>query len=174
MASEPFYYLGKILKPHGNKGHLLVQLVSAHPPDIEKIASVHLDLDGEMIPFFAEVLEIRNNGRAVIHLEDVTSVDEAGSFSERKIFIPSSLLPEPAGNKFYSGEIIGFTVSDKSFGVIGTVEEVVEMPVQSLLRVRDEKIEILIPIVEAIVRKIDRKKRIIHIDAPEGLIGIYR
>jgi len=174
MAGEPFYCLGQIAKPHGNKGHLLVNLDTGNPTDLDRITLLYLDLDGEMVPFATETLEVRNNGKAVLRLEDVITVDDAERFAGKKIFIPVSALPEPSDNKFYFHEVTGFTVCDKQLGAIGTVAGVLEMQYQSLLQVKDREKEILIPIVEAIVRKIDRKKRIIYIDAPGGLIGLYR
>ena len=40
------------------------------------------------------------------------------------------------------------------------------------LIMNDEK-EVLIPLREGLVRKIDRKNKVMHIDAPPGLIELY-
>jgi len=44
---------------------------------------------------------------------------------------------------------------------------------QALLQVRFGEKEILIPAVDQIMKEIDRKKKIIYIEAPDGLIEIY-
>jgi len=174
MTSDPFHYLGKIIKPNGNKGYVLIELDTDFPGDLHTINSVHLELDGEMIPFQTEFQEIRNNGKAVVRLIDCNSVEEAGALAGKKIFITSSLFPKLDDDHLFFQEIIGYTVTDKKLGKIGIVGGVLEMQYQSLLKVVDEKNEILIPMVPEILTSIDRNLLTIFIDAPEGLIGIYR
>lgn len=174
MAGDPLYYLGKTIKPHGNAGHLLVQLDAESLGDPKEIRSLYLDLDGELVPFLIEFLELRANGRAVIRFEDLNSVEEAKPLTGKEIFVSSSFLPNPSENGFHSQEVTGYSVVDKQQGMIGVVDKVIKMQYQSLLQIRNENNEILIPIVDAIVKRVDRKKRTIFIEAPEGLIGIYR
>jgi 16S rRNA processing protein RimM len=83
------------------------------------------------------------------------------------------LLPPLTGNRFYYHEVKGYTVMDKNFGNAGIVEEVLEYPHQAVLRVLLRNKEILIPITDDIVLDVDREKRIIHTEAPEGLIELY-
>ncbi|MEI6457138.1 MAG: ribosome maturation factor RimM [bacterium] len=173
MAGDPFYCLGKILKPHGNKGHLLVHLDVGNPGDYENIRSVYVDLDGERIPYLAEVLEIRNNGNAILRFEDITTIGEAEPLTGKKLYLPVAVLPVLDENQFYFHEVTGFTVIDKTLGAIGIVGSVIEMQYQSLLQVKHQDREILIPLVDEIVKTIDRETRTILIEAPDGLIGIY-
>ena len=77
------------------------------------------------------------------------------------------------GNKLYYHEIIGFTGEDDSFGTVGKITGVNDTTSQPLLEVLHEAIEILIPINDAIIQKVDRKAKTIHIAAPEGLIDLY-
>ena len=62
---------------------------------------------------------------------------------------------------------------DNQHGNIGKVEYVLDLPQQSLMQIVFGEKEILIPIVDEIVLKVDRRKKEIHILAPEGLIEIY-
>ena len=61
MNKDDFFYLGKILKTHGNKGQVIVLLDVDDPEDYLALESVYLDLHGERIPFFIGSLELKHN-----------------------------------------------------------------------------------------------------------------
>ncbi len=173
MAGDSFYYLGKILKTYGNNGHLLVRLEVDDPEEYTSLETVYLDLDGERIPFFLDEIEIKHNQKAVFRFQDVSSIEEAEIYTGRKIFLPLKNLPKLEGNKFYYHEVTGFSVIDKKHGSIGTITGILDLPHQSLFRIMHGKKEILVPVVDEIIKQVDREKKIIHIEAPEGLIEIY-
>jgi 16S rRNA processing protein RimM len=62
---------------------------------------------------------------------------------------------------------------DEVMGEIGQIETVLEYPNQNVFQVFKDKKEILIPIRDEIIKKVDRKKKTITILAPEGLIDLY-
>jgi 16S rRNA processing protein RimM len=89
------------------------------------------------------------------------------------MYLPITELPSLKGNRFYYHEIIGFQVSDQQHGDIGVVEDILELPHQALFQIRFGEKEILIPIVDEIIKKVDRRKKVLLIEAPPGLIEIY-
>jgi len=159
MDQDKFYYVGKILKRHGNHGHLVALLEVDDARDYQKIESVYVDVAHERIPFFIE--------------SDVSTGEHADVFAGKEIFLPISLLPKLDGNCFYFHEVTGFMVVDEAFGEIGTIEAVLELPQQALLQIRHYKKEILIPAVDEVILKVDRDARTMHIRAPKGLIELY-
>ena len=62
---------------------------------------------------------------------------------------------------------------DQNHGNIGVIGDILELPHQSLFQVQHGEKEILIPIVDDIIQKVDRKKKVLMIEAPAGLIEIY-
>jgi 16S rRNA processing protein RimM len=173
MNKEDFYYLGKILKTHGNKGQVQVHLDVDDPETYHKLESVYLDLHGERIPFFITTLELKHNRKAIVQFQDFDTLEDAESLQGLEMYLPIAELPALKGNQFYYHEIKGFEVVDKNHGNIGVVEDILELPHQSLFQIRFGEKEILIPIVDDIIHKVDRKKKILVIGAPEGLIEIY-
>jgi len=173
MNKDDFYYLGKILKTHGNKGQVLVHLDVDDPDDYNKLESVYLDLQGERIPFFILSLELKHNRKAVVQFQDFNTLEDAESLQGLEMYLPATELPALKGNQFYFHEIIGYQVTDQHHGNIGVVEDILELPHQALFQVRHGEKEILIPIVDEIIQKVDRKKKRLTIDAPAGLIEIY-
>ena len=67
----------------------------------------------------------------------------------------------------------GFTVIDSIKGNIGTLVKVMDLPRQALLQIASGEKEILIPLLDEVILKVDRKKKVLHILAPEGLIEFY-
>jgi 16S rRNA processing protein RimM len=84
-----------------------------------------------------------------------------------------SELPPLEGNKFYFHEIKDFRVVDVAHGKIGVVDGVLDLPQNPLIKIIFKEKEILIPITDDIIKKVDRKNKEISIDAPDGLIDIY-
>ena len=68
--------------------------------------------------------------------------------------------------------LLGFSVIEKK-KALGKVLEVIEQPLQILLRIEIDGKEVLIPINESTLVKVDHKAEKIHVDLPEGLLDIY-
>jgi 16S rRNA processing protein RimM len=173
MNKDDFYYLGKVIKTYGNKGHVMVILDVDDPAEYTKLESVFLDLQGERIPFFIEELELKHNKKAVVRFQDVNSIEDAEIYAGLEMYLPASDLPVLDGDQFYFHEIKGFRVVDLKHGEIGIIDDILELPLQSLFQIRQGEREILIPVVDEVIVNVDRENRILRIDAPEGLIEIY-
>lgn len=173
MNKDDYFYLGKVLKTFGSKGHLLVYLDVDNPESYSNLETLFIGIDNDRIPYFVRELELKQKNNVVIGLEDVETVDDARLFVGRELYLPSGMLPQLKGKKFYYHEIIGFSVIDENHGNIGMVSSVLDLPHQSLMQVMLGTKEILIPVVDAVLLKVDRKKRELQIRAPEGLIEVY-
>lgn len=170
--SNDFFYLGMITKPFGYKGQLFIYLDTDEPEKYTSLDAVFLDIDGEMIPYMIEEFQYRDNNLAVIKFADI-SPDEAKSLVKSELYLPCSMLPPLTGNKFYFHEVIGFSVIDKEKGNIGICREFIEISHQPIMQIELGDKEILIPAVDEYLKELDREKKIIYIEAPEGLIDIY-
>ena len=173
MNKDDFYYLGKVLKTHGNKGQVMVHLDVDDPDIYQKLESVYLDLHGERIPFFIASLELKHNRKAVVKFQDFDNLEDAESLQGLEMYLPITELPALKGNRFYYHEIVGFNVFDEVHGNIGVIDDILELPHQSLFQIRFGEKEILIPVVDEIIQKVDRRKKLLMIAAPPGLIEIY-
>ena len=82
-------------------------------------------------------------------------------------------LPKLEGNKFYFHEIIGFNVVDEEKGNIGKIREIYDNMTQPIMAIDFGEKEILIPLIDEVIKQVDRQNKTIHIKAPQGLIDIY-
>lgn len=173
MAEPGFFYLGRILKTFGNKGHLLALLDVDNPEEYLQLESVYLNLQGTQVPFFIEELEIKHAKKVMLRFQDVYSIADAEIYSGLEMYLPLNQLVPLEGDQFYFHEVKGYQVIDRQYGEIGLIEDVLELPHQSLFQIKWGDREILIPVVDEIIKQVDREHRIVKIEAPEGLIDIY-
>ncbi len=173
MKKEDCFYLGKIVKKYSFKGELLIKLDTDEPELYESLDSMLIDLRGSLVPFFVESSQLHKSELLRVKFEDVNSEADADSLIKSDIYLPLSFLPKLADDKFYFHEIIGFTVEDVKFGTVGIVKSINDTTAQALFEIDRNGVEILIPMNDAFIKKVDKKKQIITVDTPDGLIDLY-
>ena len=169
---DDHYFLGKVYKPNGYKGKVNIYLDVDNPLEYESLKMVFLDKNGMLIPYFIKNIHILNN-KAVVEFQDVDSIEKAELISNSDLYLPLSELPELTGIQFYFHEVIGFSVVDKTKGELGAIRKIFEYPSQAVIQVFYQEKEILIPINPHVIIQVDREKKEIQIDAPDGLIELY-
>jgi 16S rRNA processing protein RimM len=169
---EGYFFLGKIIRTHGYKGGLKVVLDVDEPQEYRELDVVFVDMKGQLVPWMVESIHLERN-KANFKLKDLNTIEAAEKLVHSAIYLPVELLPKLRGNKFYYHEVTGFKVHDVNRGPLGIIDRVIELPTNPLLAISFQDKEILLPINDEIIRKVDRKKRLIEVEAPEGLIDIY-
>jgi len=173
MHKKDCFYLGKIVKKYSFKGELLVKLDTDEPELYDGLESVFVDLRNNLVPFFIESSQLHKSELLRIKFEDVDTEQDADSLLKCDLYLPLEFLPKLEDGKFYFHEIIGFKVEDVNFGAVGIVKSINDSTSQPLFEIDRNGIEILIPMNDAFIKKIDKKKKIITVDTPEGLIDLY-
>lgn len=171
MTKEECYRLGNITKPFGYKGQMVFYLDVDSPEDYAELDSVFVETKTGLVPYFFKVDNINGN-KAVVTFEDLTP-QEAQALAGHDLYLPLDLLPELTGNQFYFHEVTGFKVIDVEKGEIGIIQSIIEYPAQPLFSIMNGDKEILIPVIDPIIKKVDREQRTITIEAPNGLIDLY-
>lgn len=171
MTKEECFQLGKITKPFGYKGQVIFFLDVDSPDDYDGLDAVFVEVKGHLLPYFIKEIKINGN-KATVTFEDLKP-EEAQSLVGCELFLPLSMLPELTGNRFYFHEVKGWHVVDDEKGDIGIINSVIEYPAQPLFQIMKNETEILVPIIDQIIKKVDREKKTMFISAPNGLIDLY-
>ena len=169
---DEFFYLGTLTKPFGLKGGLCAFFESDNPENYNNLSAVFLEIDGEKIPYIIQEIIYRGNNQFIITFQDINA-DEARDFVGVELYLPISELPKLDGNRFYFHEVIGFRVVDAEKGDIGSCREFLEVSNNPIMVVDHEGTDILIPASQQFITCVDRENKMLHIQAPEGLIEIY-
>ena len=126
-----------------------------------------------LVPFFIESSSLHKNDFLRIRFEDITTEEQADALIGSDLYLPLKMLPKLSGNKFYFHEVIGFEVEDKRLGYVGEIQSINDTTAQPLFEVLKGDAEILIPMIDHFLVKVDRENKKIIMDLPEGLIEMY-
>ncbi len=173
MRKEDCFYLGKIAKKFSFKGEVLAYLDTDEPELYENLESVFVECNKHLVPFFIESSSIHKNDFLRIRFEDINSESEAEAILGNDLYLPLKMLPKLTGNKFYFHEVIGFDIEDQRLGIIGKIQSINDSTAQPLFEVLKDGVEILVPIIDHFLVKVDRENKIIIMDLPEGLVEMY-
>ena len=141
------------------------------PEDYASLDSAFVEVKGQLVPYFFQLDQLNGN-RAVVTFEEITP-EQAAALAGHELYLPLDLLPKLEGNKFYFHEVVGFRVVDSVYGDIGVLQQVIEYPAQPLFQIDKNGTEILVPVIDPVIDKVDRKLKTIFITAPNGLIDLY-
>ena len=150
-----------------------MKLDTDDPNAYTQMESVFVEKNNKLIPFFIERSSLHKSTLLRVKFEDVDGDEEANLLLGSKLYLPLQLLPTLTGNQFYYHEIIGFTVKDVSFGEVGIVTGVNDSTTQALFEIDRNGTEILIPLIDGFIKKVDKKEKNILLDVPKGLIELY-
>ena len=173
MRKEDCFYLGKIAKKFSFKGEVLIYLDTDEPELYDNLESVFVELNKNLVPFFIENSAPHKNDFLRVSFEEVKNEQDADALLGKEVYLPLSTLPNLTGNKFYFHEVIGFEIEDKRIGVFGIIQSINDSTAQPLFEVLNGEIEILIPMIDHFLVKIDRKNKKVIMDLPIGLVEIY-
>ncbi len=173
MKKEDCFYLGKIVKKYSYKGELLAKLDTDEPDLYENIDAVFMDLRGNLVPFFVESSQLHKSDLLRLKFEDVDSEADADALIKSELYLPLDLLPKLEGDKFYYHEVIGFTIKDKNFGEVGVIKAINDSTAQALFEIDRNGTEILIPMNDEFIVKVDKPNETIEVETPDGLIELY-
>ncbi|MFN3691976.1 MAG: ribosome maturation factor RimM [Fervidobacterium sp.] len=111
----------------------------------------------------------RAKGYLIVHIIGIDTISEAEKLKGFVVYVDKSFFPNSKDGEYYFFEILNSEVYDESNNFLGTVEDIIETGSNDVLVVRKEKEELLIPIIERYVKKIDKDGKKIFVVLPEWL-----
>jgi len=172
MKTEDCFRIGTILKTRGLKGELQLYIDFENLADIN-IASVFIDMQGKMIPYFVESIKYPQKGIAYLYVEDIDTIEKATPLVKKDVYLTNKLKPKKKKSEFTLKDLIGFTAIDENEGELGKISAINEFPQQLIATVTYKGCEVLFPLNEEIIKGIDVVKSMVLVDLPEGLLDIY-
>jgi 16S rRNA processing protein RimM len=135
------------------------------------LESVLLDVKGSLVPFFISSVHIKGN-KATLSFEDMTTLEEAREIIGLTMFLPLKTLPKLDNGQFYFHEVIGYSVINNG-SAIGQIENFNTGSAQTIIIVKQDSKEILIPMVDDFMGTIDHELKTFNVALPNGLIELY-
>ena len=156
--------VAKILKSFGTDGGLLVSSAVALE-ELDNREPVFIVFDGLRVPFFIQDLHPKGS-RYILHLNDITSLEDAEEVVGREIFADVEFEEEE------QTDFTGWQVLDhgKPAGEVSGLEPIPGNPCL-YISVKDRG-EVLVPLHEDFIVSIDEKHHILSLNLPEGLLQL--
>lgn len=151
---EPlFLVVGKLRRPHGIHGEILMDVLTDFP---ERLLPGKKVLVGEAHQPVEIVHVRRHDPELLISFDGIESREEAGEFRNQMVYVEADALPELPEGEFYHHELVGLRVEDESGQELGVLEQVLVTGANDVYVVRtgDAK-ELLLPVIHDVVLEID-------------------
>lgn len=161
--TEPALRIGRVLKAHGVKGALRIELLTDFPDRFAPGSEV--EVAGRRLTVSRAE---EQDGGMVVSFDGIDDRDAANRLTGEYCTLPLADARRLPADRFYHFQLVGLRVVDAQNGrELGQVAEVLSYDANDVLRVTKGDREILIPMVRSVVRSITPAEGIITVDAPE-------
>ena len=147
--------IGKVLKPHGVRGEIRVQILTDFPERFHETAEVHLvSPESSVLPHKVETVRF-HSAWVLIKLAGIQDPESAASFRGWLVSVPETELVELEPDEYWHFQLEGLEVRDDSGTLLGRLEEILQTPGHDLYLVRGPSGEVLIPAVAEFIVSVD-------------------
>jgi 16S rRNA processing protein RimM len=167
-----YFKIGKLVAAHGVKGELVLKHELGKKTSLKGLKTIFIEeKKNSFLPWFVESTKIKNEQEVFLKLEGVATREAAIKLTQREAWFMETDLKKFSA-KSSPINLLGYTIINEG-KTIGEILEVIEQAHQMLCRIEIHKKEVLIPLNEDTLQKIDHKKKEVIVSLPEGLLEIY-
>jgi 16S rRNA processing protein RimM len=169
VSQQETVTVGRIERSFGVRGEVKVRSLSDVPGRLEGLTHVSLlATNGRTLE--TDVTHVRRAGTSfILGLSAFTTPEEAGLWRGGLIQTVRGAIPELPAGQYYECDLVGLAVQTEMGKPLGAVEEIWELPGNSLVVVRDGSKEVLIPAAKEFVLAVDLIARIMTVRLIDGL-----
>lgn len=169
IKESEVYKIGRVGKAHGIHGELQVQVDDDVFDRVEADYLV-LEIDGVMVPFFMEEYRFKSDEVVLVKFCDVDTQEAARELTGCDVYFPRELAEEDDDAPMTYSALKGYTLVDGNTGKeVGTIDYIDEQTMNIMFELTDGR---LIPASEELIIYIDKEKRKISLDIPEGILDL--
>ena len=167
-----YFKIGKIVAVHGLKGELLLKHELGKKTSLKGLQAVFMEEKKDsFIPWFIESTKIKNEEELYLKLEGMNTREAAAKLTQKQVWLTETDFKKYAA-KTAPASLLGYTIVHHK-EPLGKILELIEQPHQLLCRLEITGKEVLVPLHEETLLKIDHKKKEVLVELPEGLLDIY-
>lgn len=167
-----YYKIGKLVAVHGLNGELVLNHELGKKTSLKGLQALFIEeKKSSFIPWFIESTKIKSEEEILLKLEGVDTREAAMKLTQKEIWLPETDVKKFAA-KSSPVNLLGYTIINQKES-LGEILEVIEQPHQLLCRLEIQSKEVLIPLHEEFLRKVDHKKKQVIVELPDGLLEIY-
>jgi 16S rRNA processing protein RimM len=159
---EPCYLaVGRVLRPHGIRGELRVEITTDYPERLEQHTCFYLaspDSPEAARRYPVEKLR-QHRGALLLKLGGCDDRNSADELRGMLVQIPLEKAVPLEEGEYYHFQLIGVRVETESGKWLGQVVEVLETGANDVYVLRGPRGEVLLPAVEEVIRELDLESK---------------
>ncbi|MBR4723290.1 MAG: ribosome maturation factor RimM [Clostridia bacterium] len=158
--------IGKIINTHGLRGEVKISAWTDFPEDFEDF-SYALTKNGEKLNI--EGIKYQKNN-IIVKFREINSISEAEAYKNSVLCLPKEEMHALPPNVYYIADLLGCEVFEISGKKIGIMQDVFSTGSNDVYDIKRENAKnLLVPIIEGVVKSVDTENKKIIIKIPEGL-----
>lgn len=167
-----YFKIGKLVAVHGLTGELLLKHELGKKTSLKGLQAIFIEeKKNSFLPFFLESTKIKNESEIYIKLEGVNTREAAIKLTQKEVWVPEVDFKRFAA-KSAPASLLGYTIINNN-EPLGEILELIEQPHQLLCRLEIKGKEVLIPLHEETLKKVNHNKKEVLVELPDGLLEIY-
>jgi len=167
-----YFSVGKLVATHGLKGELVLQHSLGKSTGLKSLEVIFLEhRKDSFLPYFVTEVRVKSAEEVYLSLEGIDSKEQARPLSQKEVWLQETDFTRLAG-KTKPIALLGFRVIDGE-NDLGEIVEVIEQPLQVLCKIFMQGKEVLIPLHECTLDRVDQASKMVYVTLPDGLLDVY-
>jgi 16S rRNA processing protein RimM len=162
--------VGKIAKPFGVGGEVVVQSFADSPARFGTLKYVYLGASAETAGKTSVCCTSIEPRGVRLLLGGLTDRSAAEEVVGHLLFVDETQRPKLPKGRFYVHDIIGLAVEDEAGNPVGNIEEVLKYPAHDVYVIRHGRGEILLPAVKEFVLSINPARGTMRVRLIAGMV----
>jgi 16S rRNA processing protein RimM len=169
VEGEPaFLVIGKIRRPHGVRGDVLMEVISDFPERIQPGVTVYVGEDAQ--PQQITSRRTHKDG-LILHFAAYSTAEAVGVLRNAYVFVRADDRPALETGEFYHHQLLGLAVYTDQGEELGRIVEILETGANDVFGVQNEEgKKVYIPYIDEFVTAIDLEQGKITVHLIPGLI----
>jgi 16S rRNA processing protein RimM len=166
---EPvFLVVGKLRRPHGVLGEILMDVVTDFPERLASGVTVFIGNDHQ--PF--HITSCRwHQDCLLIAFQEIRDREEAGALRNSLVYVRADEIPPLEDGEYYHHELIGLEVREETGAYFGVVTGILETGANDILVVTLQNgAEVLLPITDEVILNVNLKDGEVLVHLLPGLL----
>ena len=157
-----FIPVGRVVAGHGLNGAVKFQYYNEDVNQFIFYTSLYADKGGKQAKL--NLTEVRfSKGFFYLKLEGLNSPEKVSFLINQELSVREEDLPSLDNDEYYDYQLVGLNVVNHKHELVGLVTHIIHTGVNDILAVTGKE-EILVPMVEGLISKIDLESALIVID----------
>jgi 16S rRNA processing protein RimM len=164
-----FLVVGKVRRPHGVHGEMVVEIYTDFPERLTSKKKIYL---GEKHVSMIITSQRPHNEGLLLGLEGVTTPEQAGRFRNQILSIAKAEAPLLSEGEFYFHELLDLVVMDEAGVLLGKLTDILETGANDVYVVSDASgNELLLPAIPEVILDVDLDTKVMRVHLLPGLTG---